>query len=75
MVRNAAPRHAATYRLPPEGARARKQGRFGGRPEKADDYKLVARVKHLHKEGNSLRQIAAQADVAVNTVRKILAAA
>jgi hypothetical protein len=30
---------------------------------------------HLHKESAPLRQIATQAKVAVNTVRKILAAA
>ena len=55
--------------------RARKEGRTLGRPDKADDYKLVARVRHLHSEGASLRTIAAKAEVAVNTVRKILAAA
>jgi DNA invertase Pin-like site-specific DNA recombinase len=54
--------------------RARAQGRVGGRPKAEDDHKLVVRVKHLHREGASLRQIAAKADVAVNTVRKILAA-
>jgi DNA invertase Pin-like site-specific DNA recombinase len=54
--------------------RARAQGRVGGRPKAEDDYKLVAKVRHLHKDGASLRRIAAQADVAVNTVRKILAA-
>lgn len=56
-------------------ARARKQGRVGGRPRAEDDYKLVAKVKHLQKEGASLRQIAAEAQIAVNTVRRILAAA
>jgi DNA invertase Pin-like site-specific DNA recombinase len=54
--------------------RARAQGRIGGRPKAEDDHKLVAKVKHLHKGGASLRQIAAGAEVAVNTVRKILAA-
>src|SRR5271168_1638550 len=46
--------------------RARAQGRVGGRPSAADDHKLVAKVKHLHREGASLRQIAAKAEVAVN---------
>jgi len=54
--------------------RARAQGRVGGRPKAEDDHKLVTKIKHLHKEGASLRQIAAKAEVAVNTVRKILAA-
>lgn len=56
-------------------ARARKQGRVGGRPAAADDHKLVAKVKHLHREGASLRQIASKAEISVNTVRKLLAAA
>jgi DNA invertase Pin-like site-specific DNA recombinase len=55
--------------------RARAQGRIGGRPKAEDDYKLVARVRHLHKEGKSLRTIATKTEIAVNTVRKILAAA
>jgi DNA invertase Pin-like site-specific DNA recombinase len=55
--------------------RARAQGRVGGRPKAEDDHKLVAKVMHLHEGGASLRQIAAQVEVAVNTVRKILAAA
>jgi DNA invertase Pin-like site-specific DNA recombinase len=55
--------------------RARAQGRVGGRPKAEDDHKLVAKVKHLHRGGASLRHIATKAEVAVNTVRKILAAA
>jgi DNA invertase Pin-like site-specific DNA recombinase len=55
--------------------RARAQGRIGGRPKAEDDYKLAAKVRHLHKEGESLRTIAAKTEIAVNTVRKILAAA
>ena len=54
--------------------RARAQGRVGGRPKAEDDHKLVAEVRKLRDEGASLRGIAAKADVAVNTVRKILAA-
>ncbi len=55
--------------------RAKAQGRVGGRPKAEDDHKLVAKVRSLHNEGASLRTIAEKADVAVNTVRKILAAA
>jgi DNA invertase Pin-like site-specific DNA recombinase len=55
--------------------RARAEGRVGGRPSKADDYKLAAKVRHLHRGGASLRQIAAEAGIAVNTVRGILSAA
>jgi DNA invertase Pin-like site-specific DNA recombinase len=54
--------------------RAKAQGRVGGRPRAEDDHKLVAKVRKLHKDGASLRTIAAEAEVAVNTVRKILAA-
>jgi DNA invertase Pin-like site-specific DNA recombinase len=54
--------------------RARAQGRVGGRPKAEDDHKLVTKVRNLRDEGASLRDIAAKADVAVNTVRKILAA-
>jgi DNA invertase Pin-like site-specific DNA recombinase len=54
--------------------RARAQGRIGGRPKAEDDHKLVAKVRHLHIEGASLREIAAKAGIAVNTTRKILAA-
>src|SRR5271163_824617 len=38
--------------------RARAEGRVGGRPKAEDDHKLVTKVKHLQKEGASLRQIA-----------------
>jgi DNA invertase Pin-like site-specific DNA recombinase len=55
--------------------RAKAQGRVGGRPKAEDDHKLVAKVRHLHKQGASLRTIAEQTEIAVNTVRKILAAA
>lgn len=55
-------------------ARARKQGRIGGRPAKADDDKLVARVQKLREDGASIRQIAAKAEISPNTVLKLLAA-
>lgn len=45
-----------------------------GRPSKAEDYKLVQRVQKLKHQGMSLRVIAAETDVAVNTVRKLLQA-
>jgi DNA invertase Pin-like site-specific DNA recombinase len=54
--------------------RAKAQGRVGGRPKAEDDHKLVTKVRKLRDEGASLRDVAAKADVAVNTVRKILAA-
>lgn len=54
--------------------RAWAEGRVGGRPTVTDDYKLVTKVKHLHRQGDSLRQIAAKAAISVNTVRKVLAA-
>jgi DNA invertase Pin-like site-specific DNA recombinase len=54
--------------------RAKDQGRIGGRPKAEDDHRLVAKVRKLHNEGASLRTIATKAEVAVNTVRKILAA-
>jgi DNA invertase Pin-like site-specific DNA recombinase len=52
--------------------RAKAQGRIGGRPSKVDDSKLRRRVAALKGKGQSLRQIAAECDVAVNTVRKLL---
>jgi len=55
-------------------ARARKQGRIGGRPAKADDYKLVERVQKLRESGASIRQIAAKAEISPNTVLKLLQA-
>jgi DNA invertase Pin-like site-specific DNA recombinase len=54
--------------------RAKAQGRIGGRPKAADDRKLVATVRRLRKGGESLRTIAVQTEIAVNTVRKLLAA-
>jgi DNA invertase Pin-like site-specific DNA recombinase len=54
--------------------RAKAQGRIGGRPRAEDDHKLVTKVRKLREEGASLRTIATKAELAVNTVRKILAA-
>jgi DNA-binding CsgD family transcriptional regulator len=56
-------------------ARARKQGRIGGRPKAEDDHKLVQAVQRLRAAGKSIRQIAAEADISTNTVLKLLRAA
>lgn len=52
--------------------RAREQGRIGGRPKAADNYKLVSRVDALRAEGKSIRQIAAIVGIAPSTVQKQL---
>jgi DNA invertase Pin-like site-specific DNA recombinase len=56
-------------------ARARKQGRIGGRPKAEDDHKLFQGVQRLRAAGKSIRQIAAEADISTNTVLKLLRAA
>jgi DNA invertase Pin-like site-specific DNA recombinase len=53
-------------------ARARKQGRIGGRPKAEDDAKLVASVFRLKEAGNSIRYIASQLGKSPNTVHKLL---
>jgi DNA invertase Pin-like site-specific DNA recombinase len=53
-------------------ARARKQGRIGGRPKAEDDAKLVQTVQRLRAAGKSIRQIAAEADISTNTVLKLM---
>lgn len=55
-------------------ARARKQGKILGRPSMSEDYKLAARITALKEGGRSLRGIASECGIAVNTVRKLLAA-
>lgn len=59
-------------------ARARRNGtRSGkafGRPPKSDDCKMVDKVSALKSCGKSLRQIATDCNIAVNTVRKIIEA-
>jgi DNA invertase Pin-like site-specific DNA recombinase len=52
--------------------RAKAQGRVGGRPKAADDYKLVQRVKQAHSERKSIRTIAAELEIAPGTVVKLL---
>ena len=56
-------------------ARARKEGRIGGRPKAEDDHKLFQAVQRLRAAGKSIRQIAAEADISTNTVLKLLRAA
>ena len=56
-------------------ARARKQGRIGGRPKAEDDHKLFQAVRRLRAAGKSIRQIASEADLSTNTVLKLLRAA
>jgi DNA invertase Pin-like site-specific DNA recombinase len=55
-------------------AKARKQGRIGGRPKAEDDAKLVQTVQRLRAAGKSVRQIAAEAEISTNTVLKLLRA-
>ena len=43
-----------------------------GRPSKTDDGKLVQRVQKLREDGASLRTIASETGVAVNTVYRLL---
>ena len=64
---------ASAHRL--ELARARKEGRIGGRPKAEDDHKLFQAVQRLRAAGKSIRQIAAEADISTNTVLKLLRAA
>jgi DNA invertase Pin-like site-specific DNA recombinase len=52
-------------------ARARKQGRIGGRPKAEDDAKLVQRVQTLRRAGKTVRQIAAEAGISTNTLLKL----
>lgn len=53
-------------------AKARKQGRLGGRPKAEDNPKLVQTVQRLRNADKSIRQIATEADVSTNTVLKLL---
>jgi DNA invertase Pin-like site-specific DNA recombinase len=53
-------------------ARARKQGRIGGRPKAEDNLRLVQTIKRLRAGGMSYRQIAAEVDISVNTALKIV---
>ncbi len=53
-------------------ARARKEGRVGGRPKAADNYKLVKRVGELRAAGKSVRAIARELEIAPGTAQKLL---
>jgi DNA invertase Pin-like site-specific DNA recombinase len=53
-------------------ARARKQGRVGGRPKAAEDAKLVASVERLRKDGLSIRAIAERLGNSPTTILKLL---
>lgn len=52
--------------------RAKAQGRVGGRPKAADNYKLVHRVETMRAEGRSIRQIAATVGASPTTVQKLV---
>jgi DNA invertase Pin-like site-specific DNA recombinase len=56
-------------------AKAREQGRVGGRPKVEDDAKTVNALLRLKAEGRSIRQIAAELSMSTNTVLKVLKAA
>jgi DNA invertase Pin-like site-specific DNA recombinase len=55
-------------------ARARKQGRIGGRPRADDDAKLVASVQRLRDAGKSIREIAATLDKSPTTIQRLVKA-
>jgi DNA invertase Pin-like site-specific DNA recombinase len=50
-------------------ARARKQGRIGGRPKATEDYKLVQQVESLRSKGESIRKIAATVGASLQPCR------
>jgi DNA invertase Pin-like site-specific DNA recombinase len=55
-------------------ARARKQGRIGGRPRADDDAKLVASVQRLRDAGKSIREIAVALDKSPTTIQRLVKA-
>jgi DNA invertase Pin-like site-specific DNA recombinase len=55
-------------------ARARKQGRIGGRPRAGDDAKLVASVQRLRDAGKSIREIAVALDKSPTTIQRLVKA-
>jgi DNA invertase Pin-like site-specific DNA recombinase len=55
-------------------ARARKQGRIGGRPKATENHKLVAKVGALRAEGQSIRTIAATVGASPTTIQKLVQA-
>lgn len=54
-------------------ARARSQGRIGGRPKVEDNLKQMAAFRKLRETGLSVRKIAAQMKVSPTTVQKLIA--
>lgn len=55
-------------------ARARKQGRIGGRPRSEDDPKLMASVQKLRTEGMTIRAIAKHLGKSPTTITRLVAA-
>jgi dihydroorotase-like cyclic amidohydrolase len=55
-------------------ARARKQGRIGGRPRADEDAMLVASVQRLRDVGKSIRDIAAALDKSPTTIQRLVKA-
>lgn len=54
-------------------ARARKQGRIGGRPKAEEaEPKLLAKIEHLRSQGRSIRGIASDVSKSPNTVLRLL---
>ncbi len=53
-------------------ARARKEGRVGGRPKAEDDRSLVERVSALRKSGKSIRGTANELGISPTTVVKVM---
>jgi DNA invertase Pin-like site-specific DNA recombinase len=52
--------------------RARAQGRIGGRPRAAENYRLVGAVAKLRASGESVRAIAKELGIAPGTVLKLI---
>src|ERR1700757_4707654 len=55
-------------------ARARKEGRIGGRPRADEDTKLLASVQRLRDAGKSIREIAAALDKSPTTIQRLVKA-
>jgi DNA invertase Pin-like site-specific DNA recombinase len=55
-------------------ARARRQGRIGGRPRADEDAKLVASVQRVRDAGKSIREIASTLDKSPTTIQRLVKA-
>ena len=53
-------------------ARARKQGRIGGRPKAEENYRLMQEVQALRAKGESIRNIAAMVGASPTTIHKLV---